>query len=76
MHSDSVYTREMHERLGKELYESGMFTIADKSLNEQRFKLVHNNELGCSNRREYNVMLIGSELQLRTNEHSGFALQT
>lgn len=74
MHSESVYTREMHERFVKELYESGMFTIVDRSTNEQRFKVVHNKELGCTSSREYEVFLTGKEkitCSCGLYEHSG-----
>ncbi|CAD6211561.1 unnamed protein product [Miscanthus lutarioriparius] len=32
-HAEAIYTREMHERFYNELYESGAYTIVDKSVN-------------------------------------------
>lgn len=51
----------MHERFYNELYESGAYTIVDKSVNGQRFTVVHTNELGAEEARQYDVILTGIE---------------
>lgn len=45
-----------------ELYESGAYTIVDKSTNDQRFTVVHVNELGTEEPRKYEVILTGLEV--------------
>lgn len=60
-HAETIYTRDIHERFYNELYESGAYTIADKSLNGQRYTVVHTNEIGCEQARQYDVILTGME---------------
>jgi hypothetical protein len=60
-HAEAVYTREIHERFYNELYESGAYTIVEKSGNAQRFAVVHTNEIGCNDARKYVIDLEGIE---------------
>lgn len=77
MHSDSTQEKCMRG-LSKSFTKGGMITIVEKSVNGQRFKLVHIKELGCTDARQYNVLVTGHDEKVtcscRLYEHAGSCL--